>query len=60
MNPLANIIAALLASTGPLAVLAIVAAGLALMLGLKRWSGRLMLFALFLVVVGTLGPGWLP
>lgn len=60
MHPLAALLSTLVASLGSLAVLSIGAAGLALMIGLRRWCGRLLLFALFLTVVGTLGPGWLP
>lgn len=60
MDPLANFLAALVASMGSLAALTMAAAGMALMIGLRRWCGRLLLFALFLMVVGTLGPGWLP
>lgn len=50
----------LVASTPHLATLSIMVGGLCLMIGLRRWCGRLLLFALFLAVVGTLGPGWLP
>lgn len=60
MDPLANLLGTVVASMGSLAVLTMAAAGLALMIGLRWWCGRLLLFALFLAVVGTLGPGWLP
>ncbi len=60
MDPIAQLLAALLAATGSLSLLAIMAAGFALMLGLKHLFKRLLLFGIFLIVVGTLGPGWLP
>lgn len=44
----------------PLAALMIVAAGFCLMVGQRRWSGRLFLFAVFLIAVHVMGPGWLP
>jgi len=42
------------------ATFCIVGAGFLLMFRQKNWSVRLLLLALLFVIIGTMGPAWLP
>lgn len=46
---------------GQLALLCLVGCGFAMILGARRWAGRLFLLGLLAAGAGSLvGPGWLP
>lgn len=60
MDPFVAPFSFIAATAGQFAAVAIMLAGLAMILGLRQWCGKLLLLAMLFVVVSVMGPAWVP
>ncbi|MGH7096312.1 MAG: hypothetical protein ACREE4_01480 [Stellaceae bacterium] len=60
MSPLAVLLHQIVLAAGPLTPLLLMAAGFALIVGLRRWAGRFGALALLAAIIHVYGDLWIP